>query len=270
MPGKIAEVSCLTTQPQPMPPSRIAPLFLPSGNPENPEAYQTGMSQPGTYQTGTQQLPAGTSQSGADQSEMSQSGTFQTGTPQETLGPPLSQPGTSQETSGPPLSRMPAPLALTTTTPEPTATSENAVLYHLEFHFFEGELREPTVPEIEALICKTTEYFEAELQYRSVGECIGEALLTNIAWTYDAGCPNAPFTVSFAARATFCDGQLVPADLLYERLQLTNDEIKDYLEEYIWKTEPVDQTIFAEVNAMTFEGTAGATIRDGMIASVNC
>ena len=152
----------------------------------------------------------------------------------------------------------------------PPATSENAVLYHLEFHFFEGNLKEPAPSDIEALLCKSTEFFKEELQLRIIDACIGEALLTNIAWTYAEDCPTAPITVTFAARAVFCDGSPVPADLLYGSLQLDHDEIKQYLEEYIWKTEPVEQSLFYEVDAMTFAGTVGAAIRDGMMTSVHC
>ena len=149
------------------------------------------------------------------------------------------------------------------------ATSDNAALYHLEFHFSEGALREPSYSDIGALICQSTYFVREELELH-IQDCIGELALTNIAWTYDATCQNAPVTVTFAARAKFCDNTPISPDWLYGSLQLNQAEMKHYLEDFIWRTPPEGQSLFYDVDAMTFEGKEGVTIRDGMMPFVEC
>jgi len=149
-------------------------------------------------------------------------------------------------------------------------SGENAILYHLEFHFYEGDLREPTPSEIEALVCQSKDFIKEELEAEIADACIQAADITRISWTYNETCAIAPTTVTYAAEATFCDGSPVPPAELYEALKLDQDEIKLYLEEFIWKSEPLEENVFYGVNAFSFEGKIGTVIRPGEIESVNC
>lgn len=150
------------------------------------------------------------------------------------------------------------------------ATSENAILYHLEFAFEEGSLTEPTPPEIAGMICETTEFFDGELQAMNPVDCFKEVSLTKIDWTYDEDCPTAPVTVTFAAQALYCDGSDVPVEVIYDSLKLEQQELKTFLEAYIWEAQPVGESVFSHAQSLSFEGTLHATVRPGKMEEVHC
>jgi hypothetical protein len=151
-----------------------------------------------------------------------------------------------------------------------SASSENAVLFHLEFGFYDGTLSEPTPQEIEALICESQEFVMAELQSQNEGECIEEVTISKIDWTYDETCPTAPVTVTYAAQALFCDRTEVPQELIYESMKLDAESVKLYLEAYVWDSKPAKENVFYNANAMKVEGKTHATIRPGKIQYVSC
>jgi hypothetical protein len=159
------------------------------------------------------------------------------------------------------------------TAPLSTSTemaNEQAVKYHLEMGFYEGTLKEPSDSEILALVCQTSNYMTEHLQLAMYGACIAQLSLTNIDYTYAEDCETAPVTVTFAAHATLCDGASVPADELYHSLELTQEDVQLYLEEFVWKSQPANVNVFYNTKTLMFEGELNAQIYPGKIPEATC
>ena len=150
------------------------------------------------------------------------------------------------------------------------ATSENSILYHLEFNFEEGSLEEPTPSEIAGLICETTEFFQGEIQSFNQAFCIARVSLSEIDWTYADDCPTAPVTVTFAAQAWYCDGSEVPVEVIYASLKLDEHELKTFMEAYIWQAQPIGESLFSHSESLSFEGKLHATVHPGKMTQVTC
>lgn len=119
-------------------------------------------------------------------------------------------------------------------------------------------------------MCNTMSYFLGYLSLAMPDTCILGVSITNIDWTYADDCPTAPVTVTFAVQATLCDGSVISAEDLYHNLVLDNAAIQKYLEEYVWKSDPLYENLFYHANQLTLEGHLGSTIRPGKISAPSC
>ena len=140
----------------------------------------------------------------------------------------------------------------------------------MEFGFYNGTLSEPKQEDVEAIICESIDFVKAELQKNYPEECIDDATLSKIDWTYSEDCETAPVTVTYATQAKFCDGTDVPPEMIYESMKLDEEEIKLYLEAYIWASKPEKENLFYNANALTVEGKLHTQVYPGKIPEVSC
>ena len=146
--------------------------------------------------------------------------------------------------------------------------SEVPPSFQVVFGFCEGHEREPSVSEVEALICETNLYLEKILK-GSTGDSSLQAEAYNIGWTYSPDCPG-PVTVTFSVVASYGSGQMVPAHDIYQALKLGDDELKDYLQNYVMNSSPQGSNVFYYTDKMSFEGTLGVQPPEGKISTVSC
>ena len=137
------------------------------------------------------------------------------------------------------------------------------------FGFYDGQAREPTAAEIEALICQTNLYFEMKIQ-QSTGDSALDAHAVNIDWVFSPDCPG-PVTVTFAIEGAFGDGESVPANEIFQALKLGDDEMREYLERFAMQSPPVGSNLFYNANTLSFEDMLGEQIpMPGKLAEAFC
>jgi len=102
------------------------------------------------------------------------------------------------------------------------------VFFDMQYGFQSGSEREPTLAEIEELICMTNRYLQSRIttSLESQGETRPvQAFATNIDWSYDfEGSPFLPFSLNFTADVTFATpedaGVRVDKQVIYDGLNL--------------------------------------------------
>jgi len=134
-------------------------------------------------------------------------------------------------------------------------TSESLAAFKIVFGITNGNYKEPTAAEVEALICQTNKYFESRIQ-GSTGDFLLSAHAIYIDWAYSPDCPST-VTVTFAFVGTLSDGQPVPVHDIFQALKLGDDEMKEYLEQVVWQALPVGSNLFYNVNTLSFEDMIG-------------
>lgn len=141
--------------------------------------------------------------------------------------------------------------------------------FRIVFGFFDGYTREPSPAEVEALLCETNLYFQTRLQ-QSTGDSCLVAYAQYIDWIFSPDCPG-PVTVTFAFTGFFGDGQQVPSNYIFQALKLSDEEMRDYLQNYVWEAAPVGSNIFSSTNTMTLEDMLGEQIpMPGKLAQASC
>jgi hypothetical protein len=148
------------------------------------------------------------------------------------------------------------------------ASSADVASYSLIMGFYEGEGGEPTESEVESLICQTNKFFQQILQ-DMLGDSELEAHAVNIDWT-SSGDSAQSITVTFAVEATFGDGFAVPSDVIFQNLKLSNEGMRVFLEQHIWKSAPARENIFYNVNQLKIEDSTGVSLPPGKMASAMC
>ena len=140
--------------------------------------------------------------------------------------------------------------------------------FKLAFGFYDGEAREPSESEVEALICQTNAFFQEELS-RKTGDSSLEAHAVDICWTYTPDC-DAPVVVSFRLVAVTGSGESLAPEEVSNALQLNNDDMQAYLENYVWKSSPSGSSLFSDANKLGFEDYLGGPMPEGRISKASC
>jgi hypothetical protein len=162
-------------------------------------------------------------------------------------------------------------LDLSTSTLAPTTSAEEMVYFTIQIDFFPGKEREPDQPEIEAMMCQTNAFFLKTLKNWTKNDSI-DVYATNINWAYEP--KNAlPSLVEFFAKATYPDGSHVPAIDVFEAMEQVN--VKAFVQEYIWQSEPVKVNAFYETEDIFFAGSYSGspnppTPHVGKLAKATC
>ena len=148
-------------------------------------------------------------------------------------------------------------------------TNEPPPTFRIVFGFFDGQAREPTLAEVESLICETNLYFQNRLQ-QSTGDYSLMAYAQHIDWVFSPDCPG-PVTVTFELVGIFGDGQQVPSNYIFQTLKLGDEDMRDYLQNYVWESPPVGTNVFSSTNTMTLEDMLGEQIPvPGQLAQAVC
>jgi hypothetical protein len=147
-------------------------------------------------------------------------------------------------------------------------SSKDLASYQLAFGFYEGEVGEPSMSEVEALICQTNQYMEQKLQ-DSIGDPQLAAQAVNIDWKYSPECV-AAVTVTFAIESSYGDGSTVPAHEVFQALRLGDEELQTFLECFVWKSRPVQENVFYGANQVGFENSMGVSLPQGKLAEASC
>lgn len=146
--------------------------------------------------------------------------------------------------------------------------------FNLIMGFFNTPAYQPTLVEVESLMCEVKKYFSSYLQKR-LGDASLTVSLTNIGYSYNANddC-DAPMNVFFTIDATYADGSSVASNEIFHDLRLGEDEILDIIQNYVWASQP-GSNVFRSVNQLTFESTLSGDpssnhLPDGNIAEAIC
>ena len=144
--------------------------------------------------------------------------------------------------------------------------TEEWVYYTFDYGFV-GEVppSEPTLTEIEDLVCKTNAFLSDTLRRKTADDSVqSEAMY--IEWTYNPDA-NFPVSLSFGLNATTDGGQLAE-DTVYDNTQLSMEEILEYITGYVSATD--SESIFQQVNSVNFTSTGNTPIPVGSIEKVEC
>ena len=146
--------------------------------------------------------------------------------------------------------------------------------YNLIMGFFTTPVNQPTLVEVDSLMCEVKKFFTEYLR-NQLGDPSLAVSLTNIGYSYNANddC-DAPMNVFFTIDATNSDGSSVDSNEIFHDLRLGEDEILDIIRNYVWASQP-GTNIFRSVNQLTFESTlsgdpTSSHLPDGNIAEAIC
>lgn len=146
------------------------------------------------------------------------------------------------------------------------SADEQVVAYNLIVGFYD-EKQEPSVAEIQGLMCQVLKYFTDFLKGRLEDPSV-EVLITNIGWTFDEDC-HTPLNAMFGITATLGDGTRVGAEDMFQAVKLGNEEILDLIENYVYESKP-EGSPFADVNQLQFEESTVASLPEGTIDEATC
>jgi len=143
--------------------------------------------------------------------------------------------------------------------------------FHVSYGFFDNVYAEPSDSDIESLVCQTNEFLKDKLQEHLNDDSI-EAKAVNIDWTLrETSTP--PLLLTFQVEANDGNGSPVAADKVYQALKLSEQEIADYVETFVWNTSSTgttNETVFANVDEVSFQSNLGSPSGSGKLAEAQC
>ena len=133
----------------------------------------------------------------------------------------------------------------------PTKPEDEMVYFTIQIDFFAGKEKEPSQVDIEAMMCKTNEFFLKTLKEATKNEGV-TVYATNIDWEWD---PKAalPSVVEFFANATYPDGSHVPAVDVFTAMEKV--DVKGFVQDYVWMAEPLKENQFYQTEDIFFAGS---------------
>ena len=146
--------------------------------------------------------------------------------------------------------------------------TDNMVFFTLEYGF-RDKARDPTEEEIVDLICRTNLFFRDRLR-NETGEDTVQSEALYVDWSYsDLEDIKQPVMINFTANATYEDtGDDVPIDVVFNNMQVSVDEIVQYIQEYVWTVQP--ENVFAETVSVNFTTQPNVEVPVGRLTTVVC
>lgn len=145
-------------------------------------------------------------------------------------------------------------------------SNEQMVTFHMSLGFYEGQAREPSIREIEQLICDTNQYLQLRLR-TSTGDLGLEVHAVNIDWLFGDNGPDPTFEIMFSVNAFFDSGSMLPANPVFQEFKMTPNDISEYLTRFVWKS---TESTFINTNQVTVRTRLGPALTRGKLADVNC
>ncbi|CAB9522860.1 expressed unknown protein [Seminavis robusta] len=132
--------------------------------------------------------------------------------------------------------------------------------FSLLFSLFDQQERRPTQEEVNALICQVNSYYTTELQ-RKLNDTI-HAKAVYIDYYLDEA--REAISLNFTTFAFYDDEAQtqVNATDVFEAMQLTSDELEDFVELYVWRSEPEQENVFFNTEALSIQSSIGDAIND--------
>lgn len=137
--------------------------------------------------------------------------------------------------------------------------------FSLNFAFFEDHEVPPTLAEVNALICQVNSYFTQELRRGlSAGNIHVKAVYVD--YFFDEGGKGSSaedVRVNFTAFSYYGEDEhdQVAAQDVVEAMKLDYLELKDFVEQYVWKSEPEKENLFYHTESLDLvEGEMGIEI----------
>lgn len=123
-------------------------------------------------------------------------------------------------------------------------------LFTMRFAFFDGYKKEPTLEEVEALICETDTYFQKRLREQLRDPSI-TSHSTNINWVYD---PSDFYSLkmNFTSSNLYGDGFFVKSDDVFNGMKST--DVPLFTEHYVVNAAPLEQNVFHFTEDIYFGG----------------
>jgi len=142
--------------------------------------------------------------------------------------------------------------------------------YNLVIGFSEKPSSEPSVMEMNGLMCEAKSYVTQRLQNGLKDPSI-EVSIHDIAWSFTADC-ETPIILNFTIDASGGDRSPVSSSDIFHLLELGDDELVDFVQNYVWKSQPQGSP-FEKVDKLQFEETiekAGELATQAQIPEAIC
>jgi hypothetical protein len=157
-------------------------------------------------------------------------------------------------------------------TMKPTTEGEEMVYFNFKMGFFDGQGREPTADEVEAMMCKINAWFEESIRTLS-GNPNVESYATNIDWEYN-DADDLPLNVWFTSHTTDAEGKMLPPPEVYEYI-LKKADAELLIKNFIWESEPYITNVFYNTKDIQLQGShngakQGRRIEPGKLAQATC
>lgn len=163
---------------------------------------------------------------------------------------PIQRKVTLAPTDSPTDNPTPAPIQRKVTL-APTMQDDEMVYFTIQIDFFAGKEREPTEQEIKSMVCQVNKFFEKHLKERIDPGINVFASEIHYEWDERAALPSV---VEFFADASYGNnGQHVPAQEVFDVMD--DVDVKQFVEEYIWLSEPYKDNIFYQTEDIFFAGS---------------
>lgn len=136
--------------------------------------------------------------------------------------------------------------------------------FSLKFAMFGNKEMPPTLREVDALMCQVNSYCTQELRRKlSDGTIHVKAVFIDYFFYEEgAGSMQEDIVVNFTAFAYYGKDEhdQVPAQVVFQALKLNNVDIKDFVENYVWKSEPEQENIFFHTEALSLDSDMGGEL----------
>ena len=146
-----------------------------------------------------------------------------------------------------------APTAPPTVTPRVEGAAER-VFFTFSYGFESGTVREPTVEDMEELICATNKFIAAKCEETLAEKAAAnpaayserpiQAFATNVNWTYQPDDPFIQVEVTFLADVRYADADvaevtnsnpiIVFKGIVFDAFELDGDEVSAYIIDHLW------------------------------------
>jgi hypothetical protein len=147
--------------------------------------------------------------------------------------------------------------------------------FSLSFFLFKDHERSPTDSEVNSLLCQVNDFFTAELRRELKNNTIhSKAVYVDYYFNEGGAGAAEDIILNFTAFAYYGDKEhtQIPVNDVFEAMKLTSAELKNFVENYIWKVEPEQENVFYHTESLAVKtGVGGPTNAQAMIVeAVGC
>lgn len=136
--------------------------------------------------------------------------------------------------------------------------------FSLSFSMFEDHETPPTVPEVNALMCEINNYFTEALRRKLQNGTI-HMKAVYVDYYFEEGGTGSnkeDIRVNFTAFAYYGadEHDQVPDEEVFDAMKLSRNELKQMVENYVWKSEPEQENVFFHTESMGLNAGMGKPI----------
>lgn len=132
--------------------------------------------------------------------------------------------------------------------------------FQVKFNMMESHEKPPTKEEVNALMCEFNEFFTMELRRKLLdGTIHSKAVFIDFYFDEAGAGDKEDIIVNFTSFSYYGDANhtQIAADDVFSAMELTEAEVKNLVEKFIWLSEPEGQNLFAHTERVALDAHKG-------------